>query len=231
MRIESRFKTFLKSKAIIFSCPNKILKFNHTKWTNLKRNLKKKLTRRFFFNYSLNSSKIKKWSRKRFLFKNRLLIRRQFNQKLDTVFDKKFSIKNAKFKKKPLFLDSFLTNSILKFEFVICILLFRLNFYSSIHEAKNKIMQAEVLVNNKPVLYTHFLKVGDVITFNSSFDFLKILKTNIKISTYLPFIEIDYYTNTVIIIKNLKNLTVSDVSLITPNHTNLSKVYWALQKN
>lgn len=231
MRVEPRFKTFLKSKLAVFSCPNKILQFKRTKWANLKKNIKKNLKRRFFFNYKLNSAKTLRWDKKKSLYKNRLLIRRRFNQNLDSVLNKKFLINKNKSQKMNMLYNSFFNHSILKFEFALCVFLFKLNFYTSIYKAKNEILNGNVLVNGRHADYKYFLKMGDVIFLKQIPNYSKNIKETTKMSIYASFIEADFYTNSFVVVKSLKDLSISDVALALGRHTNLPKIYWALQKN
>jgi hypothetical protein len=79
-----------------------------------------------------------------------------------------------------------------------------------LHEIKNN----QILINNKQVLKKDFLQVGDILYIPRIF--LINFKKNLgKIIIYHTFLEIDYYTNTVVIVKDLKYLNTKDFFLLT----------------
>lgn len=70
------------------------------------------------------------------------------------------------------------------------------------------------------------MKKGDLIEFSNTFDFFEF--ENIS-SRFLPnkslnsFIEIDYYSNTIIIVKDVEELTPTDLILSTQEAFNIRK--------
>ena len=213
--------------------PQKILKFKHSKWKTYKIKVIKSLKRRFFFNGSLISPKLKQWDRKRLFFKDSLTIKRSLYQLSDTSL-KLDNFKTA-FKGKSLSkLDQvpFLNNVLLKSEFNLAILLFKLNFFSNIYEARKHIECGLVLVNENYVSHNYFLKKGDLISFNNLIlNFKQIQNNQIRMAIYIPFIEVDFYTNKIVIIKNLNDLSLEDISLFMCKHTDLSKLRQALYRS
>jgi ribosomal protein S4 len=167
------------------------------------------------------------WERKRLFFKKRLLIRRCFKQ----LFDNVYSNKNIK-EKKTLNINSFFFSSFIKFEFTLCVLLFRLGFFLSIPLAKKAVESRKITVNNIYKSYNYVLCEGDIIKINAIDQNLSIIqKSYMKTSCFIPNIEIDYYTGTLVIIKNPSLFTKEDISLMVAKHTDLSKLYWALYRN
>jgi ribosomal protein S4 len=216
MRRIAKFKIYTKSKNFGIKCPSKILKFKRSKWIYYKSQLKKGFTRRFFFNCLSVSPKLKSWDRRKLFFKNSLLLKRQLFQLFDSSIKLK-TLKNIVKTKTFLKYNSliFFKKVFLNFEYNMSILLFRLNIFSSVFSARSFIERKLVLVNNLPVSHNYFLKRGDVISFNNTKFFLKnILDKIVSTSVYTPFIEVDMYSGRIIVIKDLKELSIQDASLI-----------------
>lgn len=232
MRRDPKFKIYVKSKTFLLSCPSKLLKFKHAKWKFYKKILKKRLKRKFFFNVTSISPRLKTFDKKKLFFKKGLKIKRELYQ----IFDS--SIKLQKIKKLlknqsgPKFNSLFfLNNSILKFEYNLGILLFRLNIFSNIFASRKFIDNKEVLVNSKPISHNYFVKKGDIISFNTKIINIKnIFEKQIKLPVFLPFIEIDFYTGCIVIVKDLHELSLEDITLFNAKHFDLPKLRYILCK-
>ena len=233
MRKNPKFKIYSKNKSFLLNCPQKLLKFKHSKWKIYKTKANKNLRRTYFFNNSLISPKLKQWDKKRLFFKNNLVIRRNLYQLFDTAIKLKRIKKIFDTNKVSKFnYLVFLNQSLLKSEFDLAILLSRLNFFSNIYESRKLIDNGSIYVNNNTVSHNYFLKKGDIISFkNFLIDFDKVLKGQIKTAIFIPFVEIDFYTNTIVIIKDLEDLSLEDLSLFTCKHNDLSKLRNALYRS
>lgn len=205
------------------------------KYKKLKRNLKyklkfffkkpfyqkyqyfKKCFRLFFFNYKTLKASNKFHIRYKFLFKNMLLMKASLLKYYAGCFSVKF------FKNQPqsLFYKTRLANTLIKPEFRLDILLWRLKIFSSPYLARFAVQKKLILVNTLPinkVFQKHYFKVfvdkGDVISLNSilKYDYQK-NKNSYIMSFYLPSIfELDYYTNTIILLKTLATLNFNDLN-------------------
>lgn len=232
MRIDPKFKQYKKDRLFIYSCPKKFLKFKPTTVRKYRFGIEKRLKRFNFFKIDNICASFKKFENRKFFFKKKLIMRRNLNQWIDNTIKlnsikKSFSL-SKKFKFDNL---TFFKNTILKLEFNLSILLFRLNLFSSIYAAQKIIDKGFVLVNSKKVSHNYCLKNGDIITITPfSNNINLILKKQIKTVNYIPFIEIDLYTNTIIIIKDLKELSFEDTALIITKHFNLPELYQAIFK-
>jgi hypothetical protein len=231
MRKESKFKIYSKSKFLLLDTPIKLLKFKHTKWKNYKVLIKKSFKNRSFFNLLKISPRFKVLEKKRFFFTSKLILKRNFSQ----LFDASISIKRAQLEVKKLNflrLDSFnfYSKSISKFEYNISILLWRLNIFSNVFESRKYVDNKKIIINDSFVSHNYVLKKGDVVFFfdfhiNSFFN----LKNQIKLINFIPFVEIDYYNNSIIIIKDISELSLEDFCLFTPYHFNLMKLRQVLK--
>jgi ribosomal protein S4 len=105
--------------------------------------------------------------------------------------------------------------------FRLDLLLWKLKIFSSPYESRQYIKNNVILVNNKSSYEAYFLKKGDIIKFKS-FSLLnyknKILN-NKGFDFLQSFIEIDYYTNCIIILKDLNTFSIEDFFLILYNQS------------
>ena len=89
------------------------------------------------------------------------------------------------------------------------LLLYNLNFFASIYQARQSIKNGLVLINNKPFLSENtVLAKGDIVCL---LDDKNNLPQMIKKELRFSFLEIDYYTQTFIILKNLNNINYQDI--------------------
>ena len=116
----------------------------------------------------------------------------------------------------------------LKPEYRADILLWRLNFFSSSFSARQSINEGEVLLNGKTFVSNITLKKGDILMFNSkkvcsSFSLESFLKRQSVQRTFSTFVEIDFYTKTLVIVKDLEDLTSDDFNLLFTEYFDLKK--------
>lgn len=215
------------------------------KYKNLKRNLKYKLKfffkkpfyqkysyfqkcfNLFFFNYKTLKISNKQHIRNRFFFKNMLYTKA-------AVIKYYYGCFTIKFFKKQLLSKIYkqdLAITFVKPEFRLDILLWRLKFFTSPYLARFAFQKNLILVNSFNSLkilknkhsYKQFLKRGDVVSLKSTlqFNYKKNLNSIVN-HLYLPtFFEFDYYTNNVVILKDLIHLNFKDLNSILKEPLNL----------
>lgn len=228
MILKKLYKKYLTLTNFFFLLPFfRILKFKRTKWKNLQLLLKKK------FFWKLNTNNKKKSKKKNFLFNNNELYisvkhnKRKFFYKnsielknnLSIYFDNEISIKEFKnllskqiFDRKKLF-----QNLLLKPFFKIEILLWKLNIFQTVADTKQALLYKIIKINNKFATHNTFLQKGDIITIDK-----KILLINNNLPIFLQnFIEIDYYTNSIILLNDYNNCNEEITSLFFPEIINL----------
>lgn len=214
MRKIKKFKLYSKKSTFFFDLPSKLKKFSHTKWKIYKLLIERNLKKRFV-NYSLLKAPFKSFLRYKDTFKKSLYLKRSFYQQYDKVFKIK-TIKNFFKSKKTNTLNRFdyLKKFLLHYEFRLDNLLYRLNFFSSIHESKQNIKNRNICVNKKNTdLQNLILKKGDLIKIKNHVFLKNVLISQIKTSSYLSFLEIDYYTQTIILLKNPMELSIEELPL------------------
>ena len=100
------------------------------------------------------------------------------------------------------------------------IILWYLNFFENTVASKFFIKQGAVLINNKSLTGCTFIKKGDILCVQKHVSNIKNLrKKYYKSKKLFSFVELDYYTNTAIIVKSEQELWLSDFSLIAQSRT------------
>lgn len=216
-KLAKRFSIFRKRKKIKYRFRNKFI-------SKFKKKLKKrKKVRKVRCNYGVFVSRRKHIRVKRYfsycLENNRIL--RQFfglRKRLPRVVLRN---KNFEFVYKKKFVKIF---------FKIEVLLWKLHFFKSTQEAVQNILHGKVLVNGLKVKPNYFLKKGDIVSFNTvfkseSFSNRRVLKSKFFIRKSLyPFIEVDFFTKTVILLKDETELSNKDMLLLIPFCFNVQKL-------
>jgi ribosomal protein S4 len=220
MRFLNKYKNFQNLKTIPNLVSNRVLNFKRPKWKKIQKNFKRKKIK--FIDIFLQKATYKNWNKVKKTYKKGLDLKRY----LDILSDVKFSI--SYYKKflsnqnnSLFFIKNLVFNFLVKKFFRLDLLLWKLKIFSSPYESRQNIKNSFILVNNKSSSESYFLKKGDIIKFklfslltyntkssnNKGFDFLQ------------SFIEIDYYTNCIIILKDLNTFSIEDFFLILHNQS------------
>jgi ribosomal protein S4 len=222
MRKISKYKIYFKTKKIIPLCSNRILNFKRPKWKFLKLFIfKNDYQRKVFTNCSVLENKESSWLRSEKFFLNNLASKRLFYQ----LYDSSICIPSKKDFFKNSTVLTFLKAYLIKYEYRLDVLLYKLGYYLTLHEAKSFISQNHVLVNGLHVQHNLILKKNDIVCLQNYKNKFDALTRNITISFYLPFVEADFYTNTIVVTKNLNELSVEDLSVMFPFSEGLDKFY------
>lgn len=214
MRFQNKYKKFFHLTLIFREFPKKILKFHQTKWKKIQQ-LNKNVTSKKIWSINKSVISTKFWLNNRQKYQIGLSAKRYF----DCLFDQAFSIvffKNLKNLNKKANLIIEQCTYLIRPEFRIDNFLWRFNFFSTRYEARNFINLKKIKVNGKVSHPNYFLKKGDIIFFdydNFFFDknYRNFLSKKINNNSFATFIEIDYYTNTIVMLKNYHELTENDI--------------------
>jgi hypothetical protein len=227
MRIIKKYKIFSKTFFPISSVPSKILKFHRPKWKKVQKLLlkytqqliKEKKANLIFKNHSILNSTTKRWDRYQQSYRTRLKLKKSI-QILFANSVSNWYLKKIFLKKNYLTYKQLIQNSLFKTEYRIDILLWRLHFFNSFFLVKNSIKNKQLFLNNKLINSIAFLKKGDIIQLPKT--------TKLRFNTYNTnsiilhtFLELDYYTNTIIIVKDLNSLNQKDFFLLTRSIYNI----------
>jgi ribosomal protein S4 len=227
MKNTSKYKIYIKSGKIINLFPQRIKFFYRTKWKKFVIKNRHSTRRYKFFNYFFRtfSRKRKKFIRMKKYYKQSVLDKNCLLQNFDNSY-KLLSLKKDLKRSNKLKYTDLLNLVLIKQNYYLTILLWRLFFFSSTNEATQFINNGYVLVNGIPVKSNYFLKSGDIISFKSNIisNFKKNLKTYKLVRTLCSFVEIDYYLGHMVIIKDFKNLVIDDFSFFLCNSINVVSI-------
>lgn len=210
---------------------NKKIRFFKKKIKFLKNQLrfkKKKLVKNYillnnyFFNFICLKIKNSRWIRSIRFYKENLLMKSSVIKYFFGCFSISFFKRQLSKKKNYNYSISLF---FIKPEYRLDILLWRLKFFISPYLARfairnkniflfknlNSFLMPEVILK-----FNKFLLQGDIIklSFNYKFKFKQVLNHYLKV-IYIPsFIDIDYYTNTIIILKNYTNFIGLDLNTV-----------------
>lgn len=218
-----KYSFYNKSKTnhSLFSVlPQKIKSFKKTKWLFLQEFDKNLKSKKLFINNSVlkvksqgrEISKLKNSYKSSWSTKNNLNL--YFNNSFKNIFWKKALLKKNTMNKRTLFLSCLVYP-----EFKLDMLLYRLEFYNSNFQARQSIQNNEISVNGKRVSGNYVLKKGDVISFAKDKNFLS-LQNPTKL---FPFLEIDFYTKTIVVLVNWQDLKFDECYYFTNQFFDLQK--------
>jgi len=225
MRFLNKYKLHEHSASSDIKLPTRVLKFKRPKWKKIQRKFKKgskkfiwrnkrKIrVRRKFVNH-LIVPVLRKFNTKRF-FKTK----QQTKKYISSLFEKTIN-----FRKKNNYKDrlSSVSSYIIKPYYRIDILLWYLKFFPSSVEAKTFLNGRNVLVNDRVIGSNYELKKGDVVTLNyfnltseiaERNEYYYIRRKFKKSSAFFPFLEVDYYTNKIVVLKDWNELSISELAL------------------
>jgi len=204
MRLVKKYKQLSNLEFPLPLTPSRILKFRRPKWKRVQNLL------------SFSRKKRNSWDKISSNFKSGIVLKRHLLSSFDNSVKVSFFKKalSSNLKKST---HQFLIDCLVKPLFRIDILLSRLFFYSSSFQSRQAISNGDVLLNFKKVSPNVFLKKGDVLnmspnTISSTFE---TISSKFLLNRCLNlFVEIDFYTSTVIIVKDVSDLTNEDLILI-----------------
>jgi hypothetical protein len=180
---------------------------------NKEKQIKKNILKNFFFNFVAVKSKINSWQRLRFFFKESLLMKNAVRK----YFDGQFSLSYFKKAfKKPQTRCFSISSVFIRPEFRLDVLLWRLKIFSSVFFAKKAIRNKQVTVNGLNKNFDFYLVKGDVIKFSqtTTYSLKKYFLKYFKIIFLPSFIELDFYTNTIVVLKSFNHFKIGDFSSV-----------------
>ena len=177
-----------------------------------------------FSRFSISKVNFKQWSKVTLNFKKGILLKRS----ISALYENAISVN---YFKKLLNLPFFKKNTFLIFFyplFIIDILLWKLNFTSSVYAGRQILDSKKVHVNNSPIKKGYIVKKGDIIQFNESSS--TFFTNKIFPEFFFYFFEIDYYLKQLIVIKDLNVITIDDFKNFNTEYTNFKPLVDYLKK-
>jgi len=163
------------------------------------------------------------WERLKKNYKNCLFSKKTWSNSYDNNINENLIKRLLKKKDKK---KDYLNFFFLFFEFRVDLLLWNLNYFSTTYEACVQIRNGLILVNGLKTDRNTYLQKGDIITFldpkikiEKNFE-----KYNVNHKIFTGIVEIDYYTNTIVILKSCINSGVADFSLLSTEYIDVKRV-------
>lgn len=225
MRKLHKYKIYQKIN-LVSKFPVRILKFKRPKWAKIKDRflkrtkpkLKFKLGRKLVdITYSRTNFGV--WDKVGQAYKNKL---RGYSF-LAGLFDNSINLKRLKNQSKSLTLRKDLYSKIY-FEnyYRSYTLAWLANFSSSPFESRQQLSSKLLRINDKKVSPSTFLKCGDIVSIlDSKINIEQVAKRFNQTSTILSHTEIDYYSQNIVIIKDLSSLSKEDFLLLASDYVNI----------
>ena len=221
MRKLHKYKIYNKVD-LVAKFPIRILKFKRPKWHKLqdmllnRKNLGSEL-----IDITAIKSDFKVWNKVKRAYKDRL----KSYSFLSAVFDNSIKVKKLKAQsniklRKSMFLSYFYENY-----YKTCSLLWLSNFFASSFESRQKIASRSIFVNNKLASPNSILNGGDVISVvDNTIKIDKVIKKYNPTISMLTHVEIDYYSQNVVLIKDINNLSEEDFFLLSLDYVNIQNL-------
>lgn len=239
MRFFNKYKGYQKVSLIFEKFPLRVARFKSTKWKRVQRLLsfkmkrrglkKRKTKRRLFFNNFLTKVSTRGWYRVENYYENGRRIQSTVSNMFDKVLSKQFFKKALNLSYKSHLIDKVYVSTLLKPEFRIDILLWKLSFFRSCYQASQAICERKIKVNFKYVKGNYYLRKGDIITFDSFRQSKCLVMTKIRLDflfskRFLTFVEVDYYSNSIVVLKDFDELGLEDFFILVKEYHSLKKV-------
>jgi hypothetical protein len=232
MRFLNKYKNFSNTFSFLKQSSVRILKFKRPKWKKFQAVLKiKSALPSQFINNSILKVNYKVWEKIKSHYKEGIQSKKGLLNLFDNSLSSSYYKKELSSSKKKL-LSDFISILLAKPLFKLDILLWKLCVFNSSFESRQAIRNGLVLINNQLCKDTLFLKEGDIISFSDKVN-LKRYEFNSRFdaSFLFSFLEIDYYSGTIIIIKNFTQLSNEDFSTLIFDSINIKAFHDYINKN
>jgi ribosomal protein S4 len=211
MRKQKRYKIYQLINTNLKKLPLKVLSFHRPKWIKLKKLFSVFTRKPRLLNLQIIKNSFKVWGRVK--KHHKLLV--SSRKSLSCIFDGAVRLNKIFSKKKISKLK--IIDCFLKLYFRVDILLNLLNLFSTSYQAREFINNNNVLVNKKFVRSNYFLRRGDLVEFNKMYlkttSFKNIVKRFSECVRINNFLEVDYYSESFIVIKDFDSFDKDDLSL------------------
>ena len=227
MRNVKKYKQYSKNKDLSPNIPSRILKFNRPKWKFFQKKLEQiSKPSGSFINPLVRKASDKYWDKSSDYFKEGIQLKRYLINSFDSSTKVSFLNKNIK---KDVSVKYLLSNFLVKPLYRIDVLLSRLHLFYSVYQTRQFIKDGIILVNNKKIDINFILKKGDIISFNSKklykhLNFEEISSKFLNNDAVYSFIEVDLYTKSLVVLKDINELTLADLNLLITDYFDLYKL-------
>jgi len=220
MRRINKYKTYPRID-ISPKFPKRLLNLKRPKWNSLKDDLKVILADQENFNLIDSDVVLGEtfgWDRVSRTYKSRL----EFYTSLSTRFDQSIKIRRLKSYKIVSRFDNYVKHLAEGF-FKTTALLWSTYFFKSTFEAKQHIDGLGIILNGVKLKANESLSSGDVLSvLDDSFKLSNNLNKYSDNNQILSFVELDYYSQSAVVLKDIQNLSEEDLNLLLIDSLGLS---------
>jgi hypothetical protein len=221
MRKVNKYKIYNKVDPVS-KFPIRILKFKRPKWHKLQdmllntKNLGSEL-----IDITAIKNDFKVWNKVRRSYKERL----KNYSFLSAIFDNSIRVKKLKTKFSIKVRKNILLTYFYKNYYKTCNLLWFANFFASSFESRQKVASRSIFVNDQLAAVNSLLDKGDIISVvDDTIKIDKILKKYSPTNIFLTHIEVDYYSQNIILVKDFNNLSEEDFFLLSSDYINIQNL-------
>lgn len=197
--------------------------FRQAKWFRVRKYRRNAKFRRALPNFNKLSFKKRRWLKKKQISKFSLSFKKSVVKFHDNSTPFNF------YKRQKNLTSKGLSKLIVKPLLRLDVLLWKLGFFPSVRAIRQEMIKKNILVNGKAIKKSCFLKKGDIVKvlskgYNSSSDFA-------KRNFYFSFCEIDFYTRSVVLLRNAEDFRPQDYSFIFRQRIKESLLIRYLRRN
>ena len=223
MRFLNKYKLYEKRVSSDWKIPKRVLKFKRPKWDIIKKKFK---IYRFKWHNNRRYKRIPKYRnhlkikvKRRYYGKKFFRLKQETKTYMSSLFEKSIKFKKTTTAKdRHTVVSSFLIRPFYRID----ILLWYLDFFHSSFESRKFINARNARVNGQVVGSNYELKMGDIVTLTYDESLLawlnlcgpRMYNRYKKGRHFFPFLEYDFYTHTIVILKDWNVLSSSDMSLL-----------------
>lgn len=201
--------------------PKRLLNLKRPKWGPMKEDLKVMLMDEDNFNLVDSDVIVGEtfgWNRISRTYKSRL----EFYSSLFAQFDQSLKIKRLKSYRTLSRFDNYVKHFAEGY-FKTTTLLWASYFFKSTYEAKQSIDFSKVIINNGLGKSNELLRSGSVVSvLDENFDLKKNIMKYSENTQILSFLEVDYYSQDLILIKDKESISEDDLNLLIIDSLSLS---------
>lgn len=221
MRKLHKYKVYNKVD-LVAKFPVRILKFKRPKWRRLQEMLLNQNTLGSeLIDITAVKNDFKVWSKVSRAYKERL----KSYSFLSAVFDNSIKLKQLKAQSNVKVRKEMYQKYLYQNYYKVCSLLWLSNYYASSFESRQKIASRSIFVNDKISAANSLLKNGDIISIvDNTINIDKVIKKYNPTLSMLTHIEVDYYSQNLVLTKDISDLSEEDFFLLTLDYVNVQNL-------
>lgn len=220
MRIIHKYKIYTKTRDVS-NYPTRILKFKRTKWLILKKlSLKKDNLKLSFNNNELVKMDAGQWFYMQNAYRNKVLNKRSL---LILFNNNKRALRSLKTSSKKDIIA--LLKKYFRLYFRIDYALFNTKLSSTVYSVKERLNERNITLNGSPILNTVALKSGDFVRIKDDTYSYEVVANKYTFSESVSTcFELDYYTQSLIVVKDLNDSSNEDFSISVGEYLGLNTI-------